>query len=226
MTVEKHVDHAALAREAGRLANSKIASIQCRYTGQNNAASARARAELAQLHKINGSNNDSWFATDGLILEGWSRERMEQFGASESDEGRVFCALKKTLGLYALHQQSKPIGCAILRNKDESDEDFRARAARASFGRACRLIEPELDEAACVRRRLMAIERANDFDAVLYNVRSLIRLMKSSKNDQLIRLDYWALAKDLYLLQLPGGWQENVISRWSRDYFTFVETHE
>ena len=135
MTVEKHVDHAALAREAGRLANSKIASIQCRYTGQNNAASARARAELAQLRKINGSNNDSWFATGGLVLEGWSRERMEQFGASESDEGRVFCALKSTLGLYALHQQSKSIGCAVLRSKDESDEDYRARAARASFGR-------------------------------------------------------------------------------------------
>ena len=77
MSVEKHVDHAALAREAGRLANSKIASIQCRYTGQNNAASARARAELAQLRKINGSNNDSWFATGGLVLRvgrarGWS----------------------------------------------------------------------------------------------------------------------------------------------------------
>ena len=84
----------------------------------------------------------------------------------------------------------------------------------------------KLDEAACVRRRLMAIERANDFDTVLYNVRTLIRLMKSSKTDQLIRLDYWTLAKDLYLLQLPGGWQENVLSRWSQDYFAFVETHE
>lgn len=226
MTVEKHVDHAALAREAGRLANSKIASIQCRYTGQNNAASVRARAELAQLRKINGSNNNSWFATDGLILEGWPRERMEQFGASESDEGRVFCALKNTLGLYALHQQSKPIGCAVLRSKDESDEDYRARAARASFGSACRLIEPKLDEAACVRRRLMAIERANDFDTVLYSLRSLIRLMKGSKGNRPIQVDYRTLAEDLYLLQLPDGWRENVLSRWSRDYFTSVETSE
>lgn len=72
----------------------------------------------------------------------------------------------------------------------------------------------------------MAIERANDFDTVLYNVRSLIRLMKSSKDNQPIQLDYGSLAEDLYLLQLPGEWRENVLSRWSRDYFTSVETLE
>lgn len=226
MTVVKHADHAALARETGRLASSRVASLQYRYTGQSNAASARARAELAQLRKINGSNNDSWFAAGGLVLEGWSCERMEELGASEYDEDRAFRALKSTLGLYALHQQSKSIGCAALRNKGEDDEEYRARIARASFGRACRRIEPKLDEAACVRRRLMAIERANDFDTVLYNVRSLIRLMKSSKDNQPIQLDYGTLAGDLYLLQLPGEWRENVLSRWSRDYFTSVETSE
>lgn len=226
MTVGKHVDHAALARETGRLANSKIASIQCRYTGQNNAASARARAELAQLRKINGSNNDSWFATDGLALEGWSCERMEQLGASESDENRAFLVLKNTLGLYALHQQSESIGCAVLHSRGEDDKRPHVKIARASFGRACRRIEPELDKAARVMRRLMAIERANDFDAVLYNVRSLIRLMKSSKDRRPIQLDYGMLAEDLYWIQLSGESRENVLSRWSRDYFTSVETHE
>ena len=226
MTVEKHVDHAALAREAGRLANNKIASIQRRYTGQNNAASARARAELAQLRKINGSNNDSWFATGGLVLEGWSCERMEQLGASESDENRAFLVLKNTLGLYALHQQSESIGCAVLHSRGEDDKRPHAKIARASFGRACRRIEPELDKAVRVMRRLMAIERANDFDAVLYNVRSLIRLMKSSKDRRPIQLDYGMLAEDLYWIQLSGESRENVLSRWSQDYFTSIETHE
>ena len=71
-----------------------------------------------------------------------------------------------------------------------------------------------------MRNRLAAIEAASDFEGILYGVRGLIRLMRSSDDLSSQSLDYYALAQDLYLLQTSDSARDEVFSRWSKDYFS------
>lgn len=212
-----------VAWETGRLANGKIASLQRRYIGSDNAASAQARAELARLRRLISSQGRAGFAVGASIFEHWPRERLAELGVSSKDEDRMVKTVQDVLGLYALHQQSISRACAVVRGKAEDTESFKQRKRKASFGRACRSIEGDLSKASNVQRRLMAIENAADYDGVLYGLRMLIGLMKHPRDRDPIPLDYQQLAIDLYLIQLPGGWRESVIARWARDYFTYED---
>lgn len=214
---------ALIAEEAARLANRKIAALQRGYTGSDNAGGAQARAELARLRRLNSSQGHMWFSVGEAVFDHWPREKLVELGVTSRDEDRVAQTVEDVLGLYALHQQSISRGCAIIKGKSEDDEQFRQRRRRGSFGHACRLIEQDLTKASNVQRRLAAIENAADYNGVLYGLRMLIGLMKrpQDKSKDLVQLDYWQLAEDLYLIQLAGAWKSNIIGRWARDYFTF-----
>lgn len=211
----------ALARETGKLTILKIASLQARFCGSNNAMSADARAELARLRRLGSDAGFAWLASGQFIYDGWPRDYLAELGASKRDEERMARTLEMTLELYAIHQQSSSVGCAVIKEKDEDDEAFKKRCRRLSFAHGCRLAKPDLAEATTIMRRLQSIERASDASVVMYHLRSLIRLIKSSKDEGVIQIDYRALAHDLYLIQLPGGWKDGVFARWSQDYFVF-----
>lgn len=212
-----------LAALSGTYAVSLIAPLQGGLLGKSNGASARCRAELARLRKAGTSPSASFFLTGGTLFERWPQEELDSLGASQSESDCVLLSVESSLGLYALHQQSERSPCAVVRREGEADEELGLRRKRASFGRACRQMEPGLSEAAGVQRRLRAIEGASDFDGVLYGMRQLVGLMKSSGKHAAIPLDYWQLTYDLYLLQLAGSWRDSVLSRWSRDYFAPLE---
>ena len=212
-----------LAALGGAYAVSLIIPLQSGLLGKNNGASARCRAELARLRKAGVNPSASFFLTGETIFERWPQEELDGLGASQFESDCVLRSVESSLNLYALHQQSEITPCAVVRREGETDEELGLRRRHASFGRACRQMEPDLSEAAGIQRRLRAIEGASDFAGVLYGMRQLVGLMKSSGKHATIPLDYWQLTYDLYLLQLAGTWRDSVLSRWSRDYFAPIE---
>lgn len=107
---------------------------------------------------------------------------------------------------YAVHQQSKGQGVAQKYQTDPS--------SRMTFGRACRRITPDPEQAKGVLRRLRVVESASDFNGVVRGVRTLIMLMRGAD----VQIDYGSLARDLYLIQLPSQ-RGKVFQSWGRDYY-------
>lgn len=83
-----------------------------------------------------------------------------------------------------------------------------------TFGRACRRIEPDTDNAKGILRRLRVAENAPDFNGIVRSMRALIMLMRNTD----IQVDYGSLASDLYLLQFSDS-RGPVFQRWGRDYY-------
>lgn len=222
-------DQRAIAKDLGDYVMSKVIPLQRSYCGGSGASSARARGKLAQLRHLN-ANTGSYVLMNGEELYGgWPEEPLRRHGASRRDEERAIHTVNSVLGLYALHQQSLARGCAVIRGKEEPTEEYLARLRRGSFGRACRAINDDLDEASGVQRRLMSIEGASNFEGVMVGVRALVRLMKSSRarsddaaGEVVIALDYGGLTQDLYLIQVSEAWRVNVLERWARDYYAYV----
>lgn len=212
-----------IAEEAARYVMGKIAPLQKGYTGSNNAASTRARATLATLRRLNTSAGANAFLVGEQLFSSWPHERLCELGARPQDEDRMQATVEAVLGLYAIHQQSSEKGCAIVRSGQEDESSYHARCKAASFGRACRKIEPDLSETSGIQRRLAAIEAASDFDGVVYGLRGLIRLMKPTNKRRVIQLDYGGLTRDLYALQLSSGARDYVMTRWARDYFSNMQ---
>lgn len=231
----------AVARELGRYAMRKIGSLQRSYCGGDGTTSARAR--LAQLRRLNTNVGASILTNGAELFDGWPEERLGELGASRQDEERATETITAILGLYALHQQSVAQGCAVVKGDAESDESYRARLKRGSFGRACRAIDQDLDEATGVQRRLMSIEGATNFEGVLNGVRGLVRLMKSSQRQRSrnvgdespasrtggsspIALDYGRLTEELYLMQVSESLKSSVLRQWARDYYAYIPTEQ
>lgn len=229
-------DQCAIARELGRYAMRKIRSLQRSCCDGEGTASAHAR--LARLRRLNTNIDANILANGAELFDGWPEKRLEELGASKRDKDRATETIIAVLGLYALHQQSLARGCAVVRGDSEPDESYRARLRQGSFGRACRAINQDLDEATGVQRRLMAIEGATNFDGVLNGVRALVRLMKSSQRQRSrivgdespasrtggsspIALDYGRLAEELYLVQVSERWKSWVLRQWARDYYAY-----
>lgn len=209
-----------IASLTAKYAMSKIIPLQMSYLSSNNASSARARATLARLRRLNAATGTSWFSAGDQLFDQWPCEELAELGASHKDEERMARTLEAVLGLYAIHQQLSGVGRAVVWRKGGDDGPSDRRDA--SFGRCCRKIKVDLSEASGVRNRLAAIEAAGDFEGVLYGVRGLIRLMRSSDDLSSQPLDYYALTQDLYLLQTSDSAKDEVFSRWSKDYFSHI----
>lgn len=207
-----------IASLTAKYAMSKIIPLQMSYLSSNNASSARVRATLARLRRLNAATGTSWFSAGDQLFDQWPCEELAELGASQEDEERMARTLEAVLGLYAIHQQSSGVGRAVVWRKGGDDGSSDRRDA--SFGKCCRKIKADLSEASGVRNRLAAIEAASDFEGILYGVRGLIRLMRSSDDLSSQSLDYYALAQDLYLLQTSDSARDEVFSRWSKDYFS------
>ena len=195
------------AAAVGTHVMSKIIPLQRGYLEGRSAA---ARAQLAQLRRLDASRGSSWMAAGELLFSAWPEDAL---GSPESNAEAVN-AVQAALMLYAVHQQSETRGVALVRDsRDGSSKDWGA----GSFGRVCRDIEPDLEAAKGVQRRLSQIEAAKDFDGVTRGVRGLVQLMKAADVGP---LDYWQLARDLYLVQLRYE-RDGVMRRWARQYYAY-----
>ena len=193
------------AHEVALFTQRKIARLQRAYVGKGSDA-ADARASLARLRRLGVPGGTSWAFVGEGIFEG-----LLDLHLSEADERRALRAITTALRLYAYHQQSKDSPMAITSSPKEAD------ARRHSFGWSCRRIEYDKDKAKGVRRRMAAIEGLRDMDGIEHHMRALIMLMR----DKGVRVDYYQLTRDLFLLQFPSA-RGDVFMRWGRDYFTTV----
>lgn len=215
------------ARLVERHVMSKIAPLQ-KSLLENRGEASRARAALARLRRLTSSGDVAWTLVGSDIFEGWPEElECPHEAAVDVAQDRALMAVCGVLGLYALHQQSESQPMAIMQDPEQGPlPDHK----RVSFGRACRQIAPNLDDADGIRRRLVALESLCrqgvrcDMDGVLYNMRGLVTLMKSAK-PRPVRLDYGLLAHDLYLLQFHGAC-DAIMMRWGRDYFSYQPAGE
>ena len=193
------------AHEVALFTQRKIVRLQRAYVGKGSDA-ADARASLARLRRLGMPGGTSWASVGEDIFEG-----LLDLALSEVEERRALRAITAALGLYAYHQQSKDSPMAITASSGETDSQ------RRSFGWSCRRIEHDKDKAKGVRRRMASIEGMRDMDGVERHMRALIMLMR----DKGVRVDYYLLTRDLFLLQFPSA-RGDVFMRWGRDYFTTV----
>lgn len=197
-----------LAAAVGTYAVSKIYPLQSSYLG-NGASCASARATLARLRRLNVADGNSLMAVGEQLFAGWPEDDL---GSPERCP-KAFEAVCSTLSLYALHQQSKDKPMALT---PEAKKGMHTSGSRmqGSLGSACRLLKPNLEEAKGIQRRLSTVEAARDFDSLYRRVRALVQLLKAGG----IPLDYWQLARDLYLVQFRYE-RDAVMRRWAQDYY-------
>ena len=131
----------------------KVLRLQSAFLGSGS-GSADARASLARLRRLDKPSGGAWASAGDELFSG-----LPDIGASRKDEDRMLKTIKASLKLYALHQQSKQKPMA-LNPKDADDDNY---SVRRTFGWSCRQIEPDIDNAAGVVRRLVSVEAARDF---------------------------------------------------------------
>lgn len=188
-------------RAVGSYTLSKIIPLQESYLGGPNAS--WARAQLARLRKLGTPEDRTWFSVGADVFGGWPEDKLGVPGESSA----AFKAISAALQLYALHQQSQDRPMALVPGKGEPTR-------KGGFGRACRLIEFDLDKAGGVRRRLSQVETAGDIEHALVFLRALVSQLRQGH----IPLDYYAFAGDLYRIQFAAS-RGSVFNRWSREYY-------
>lgn len=188
-------------RAVGSYTLSKIIPLQESYLGGPNAS--WARAQLARLRKLGTPEDRTWFSVGADVFGGWPEDKLGVPGESSA----AFKAISAALQLYALHQQSQDRHMALVPGKGEPTR-------KGGFGRACRLIEFDLDKAGGVRRRLSQVETAGDIEHALVFLRALVSQLRQGH----IPLDYYAFAGDLYRIQFAAS-RGSVFNRWSREYY-------
>ncbi|OUN89451.1 MULTISPECIES: type I-E CRISPR-associated protein Cse2/CasB [Enorma] len=191
------------ANKVALFVQRKIVNLQRAYVNKG-AGAAQARATLARLRRLGMPGGASWISVGEDLFEG-----ICDLGLSGVDEARALGAIAASLRLYAYHQQSRTVPMAM------TEAPGASRKRRRSFGWSCRRIEYDREKAKGVRRRMAAIESARDLDGIEHHMRALIMLMR----DKAVQVDYFLLACDLYLLQIPSA-RSDVFMRWSKDYFT------
>lgn len=189
--------------------NEKIRKLQKGYTSRDG-GTPESRARLARLRRGLDGTEPSWMMIGDELFTGWPDALPEPDIA-----GREILAAKSALELYALHQQSRREGASQQGVTDPKE--------RMTFGRACRLIEPDPEKDNAVRKRLQTIENAPDFNGAVRGIRSLIMLMRRS--GRMIALDYYTLTRDLYRMQYPDR-RKGVFERWSQDFFSRALTSD
>lgn len=200
----------------GRYTNNKIGKIQSDWLSSEPSAKARARAKLAELRRLGADAHSPWMSFGDILFEDWPEE---QLGIPD-DSSKALLAVSTALQLYAIHQQSQSQGVALfIDGKTPQEKSY--QQLFGAFGRACRRINPDLDTAKVVRRKLTSIETAQNFEIAVTHLRALVTLMKNSKldNSNNKQIDYQALAQDLFLIQFEKT-KDSVFLKWSKDYFS------
>ena len=197
------------ASAIGRYANQKILQFQKQYLSKGRGAS-KGRATLARLRRMGTDGCGSWLiAGDELFTD------LPDFALDPWEEKRALNAVTAIFRLYAQHQQSESEPMALCKQSEEA----KSAAPRRSFGWSCwragfSADKHGQDKSPGIKRRLASLESAVDFDGIETQLRGLMSIVKSEG----VPVDYYLLAQDLYLLQIPSC-HDDVFLRWSRDYY-------
>lgn len=198
----------AVANAVGEHVNKTIIRLQSGSLDKGPSTSA-ARASIARLRRFGMPGLGSWIATGYDVFSG-----LPDLALSQRDEKRMVNAVMGALRIYACHQQSSPTSVALLRNEEKSRS--------TSFGWSCSCLKlREQNKEPGIRRRLSSIEAASDFNGFEVNIRALVTQMK----DAGVKVDYFRLACDLYLMQFDG-FRDDVFMRWARDYYSSFQKGE
>ena len=142
------------ANAVGKYAAKLIFDLQREYTAESG-SNARSRARLARLRRDLDGTAPTWMSIGEELFAQWPQE-LEAPADDSPEFDRQVNAVKVALELYAVHQQSKGQGVAQKYQTDPS--------SRMTFGRACRRITPDPEQAKGVLRRLRVVESASDFN--------------------------------------------------------------
>ena len=197
------------ASAIGRYASQKILRFQKQYLSRGRDAS-KGRATLARLRRMGANGCGSWLAVGGELFAD-----LPDFALDPWEEERVLNVVTAVFRLYAQHQQSESDPMALSKQDGEAE----GAASRRSFGWSCWRAGFSAgargqDKAPGIKRRLASLESAVDFDGIETQLRGLMSIVKSEG----IPVDYYLLARDLYLLQIPSC-RDDIFLRWSRDYY-------
>ena len=158
------------AKAVGKYAASLVYDVQREYVS-GSGSSARGRARLSRLHRDLDGVSPSWMLIGDELFSNWPAE-LDAPADNSPEFERQSNAIRAALGLYAVHQRSKKQGVA---QKFQSNPGL-----RMTFGRACRRIEPDTDNAKGILRRLRVAENAPDFNGIVRSMRALIMLMRNT----------------------------------------------
>ncbi|MDM4762831.1 type I-E CRISPR-associated protein Cse2/CasB [Galbitalea sp. SE-J8] len=159
-------------------------------------SSTGAAADLAHLRTSVGSDAASDPRVWRIVYTDFPPAFLGRGDAASPAESAVHA----TLGLFAVHQQSR-------------SESMHRRGV--GFGRAAQRLATDSGSDAAVRRRFEAVATAVDLREVLHHARGLVTQMSARR----IPLDYGLLASDLIQLQNPER-RSAVLRRWGREYYT------
>lgn len=157
------------------------------------------RAQLAQLRhglgKAPGELPELW----GILFQEIPNELCGKNRASKA-EWSIYTALT----LYALHQQGNDV--SVLKDG-------------TSIGCAAAGMLKQKDDVDRIRKRLNSIATAQTDEELSYQLRGLVQMFGSA--EEVIRMDYARLAKELYLLHFPD-WAKTIKLGWGRDFYSVV----
>lgn len=219
------VSEAAEPRTFETIRGFVVAAIRKAYRGwetdpaRRGIADPRAREALARLRAAAtappGASPEVWeyLPGDPAICIRNDIGSVSVRGAATPQE----VAAHHTLALWATHQQSKSEPMHDDRIRSETSEGARP------FGQAVYLLarkrdgEADSGDIGPVQRRFVAALRAQSMNAMVVQLRGLIRMLR----DESIAFDYGRFAQDLLWFQLPNT-RARVQRQWSRDFHRFV----
>lgn len=182
-----------------RFVAHRASSLQAGYQSDSPAAVAA----LAQLRRVVPS-------ATGLDPYAWGvfDDMPEQLLGHGDLPGRAELAAVASLTLFATHQQSR------------RDLGMHAIGQGNSVGQAVGRLK-WVTGAPGVERRFRALTRTTDLMAAVQHLRGLVTQLRGER----IPLDYGAVARDLYGIQVPAR-VPGVRMRWTRDFHRPVRDAE
>lgn len=169
---------------------------------KNSLGTSGGKAELANLRRGVGRKPGELPALWGAFLQDLPEELTSRSGNPSKAEWAVYTAIT----MYALHQQGQA----------EPMDKEGIRMGSALRG----LIRSEEDEER-IRRRFNIMASARDMEALSYNLRNIVQLLRSEG----IPLDYALLAGDLYDYQYEDS-EDSVRLRWGQDFYRIRKEEE
>lgn len=177
--------------ELTKFINKKIAQLEAQKdTGGGKAMLANLRRGVG---KRPGDIPEIW----GVFLE-----EIPEKDTRRTDVSREEWACYIALTLYALHQQGQ----------DKSMHVSEQPLGMALKKLAMKMGDDNAEER--VMRRLNSLTQTKDIEAIAYQLRGIIYLLKGEQ----IGLDYGTMVRDLYLLQFPDA-ASSVHLNWGRDFY-------
>jgi CRISPR system Cascade subunit CasB len=169
---------------------TRVLALQNAYLRGGSGAAAPLAVLRRALGTEPGADPAVWAYTLGLP---------EQLAGRGDEASPAERAVHYSLTLFALHQQSQPLGM---------------QRRGQSIGTSARQLGRAINNEDAVRRRFTALGTASSLSEATTHARGLISQFKASK----IALDYGLLAVDFFKLQDPR-FADGVRLAWGRDYY-------